>query len=212
MSSRSRALALFAVPLAFSFALTSCQDGNDPAATTSPSESPAAASPTASPSPTKSQPPKPVPASAEGPAKNIPVPEMPDAAKQNSKNGAISFAEHYFDVVNYSFATTTTDELKKLTSRSCKLCGERLIDPIDSAQRNGAWQVGGQHDYQLIDLLQPTKNRAVAIFDYSVDSQEVYAAPNEVVRKWRAAKNRAVSFELEFNDGWKVKSLVTPKG
>ena len=211
MSRRSRALALFAVPLAFSFALTSCQDGNDPAATTSPSESPAAASPTASPSPTKSQPPKPVPASAEGPAKNIPVPEMPDAAKQNSKNGAISFAEHYFDVVNYSIATTTTDELKKLTSRQCKLCAEQLIDPIDAAVDIKAWQVGGEYDYDFVDLLEPVDNKAVAIFNFDAAAQKLYREPHKVLKTWERVNHQVVSFELKFTKDWEVTKIVIPK-
>ncbi len=181
MSSRSRALALFAVPLAFSFALTSCQDGNDPAATTSPSESPAAASPTASPSPTKSQPPKPVPASAEGPAKNIPVPEMPPAAAANDDVGAARFLEHYFELMNYTLETYDTKPIERITSRSCLPCGQGFIDPIRFNKQEGNWQVGGKNHVRVTGVNLKETDEALVSFTLEVDAQKIYSAPNKVL-------------------------------
>ncbi|MCW4464525.1 DUF6318 family protein [Glutamicibacter sp. MNS18] len=207
MSHRLRKLRLLTLPAVAGLALASCQQA-DPAP--EPSVTATAASPSPeTPTPTSSPEPTPKPATAEGPAENIPVPEMPELAKENSKNGAMSFAEHYFDIINYSTATTTSGEMKKLTSRECELCGERFIDPLDTAILNDAWQVGGEYEFRLIDLLQPSENRAVAIFEYSSEPQAIYLDANDPVVEWEAVNNRVVSFELEFDDGWEVVGLVT---
>lgn len=200
---------LLVIPLITAFVLTSCQP-SEPSEDPPPSAT-AETTQAVTPSPTVSATPTPKPATAEGPAENIPVPDMPESARENSKNGAISFAEHYFDIINYSTATTTSDELKKLTSRECQLCGERFIDPLDTAVLNSAWQVGGEYSYRLIDLLEPTANRAIAIFNFSSAPQAIYMEPNDSVVEWDAVNDGIVSFEMEFDGSWEVVGLVTPK-
>lgn len=211
MSHRLRKLRLLTLPVIACLLFSACQSAEpapepDPSATTDlPSPTPESPSPTASPDPT------PKPATAEGPAENIPIPEMPELARENSKAGAMSFAEHYFDIINYSTATTTTAEMKKLTSRQCELCATRFIDPLDAADRNNAWQVGGLYDYDLIDLIESAPDSVIAIFNYSVEPQQVYLSPGEVVREWREQKDQIVSFQLVFDGSWKVNQLVTPE-
>jgi len=136
---------------------------------------------------------------------------MPSEAKEKDREGASSFANHYLEVINYSVATTTTDQLKELTSRQCELCAQRLIDPIDAANLNGAWQVGGQYEYELIDLIESSSNRAVAVFNTSVEEQKVYSEPHKLVREWRGAKDRVLSLEIHFDKSWKVTKLATPE-
>lgn len=205
MSSRSRALALFAVPLAFSFALTSCQDGNDPAATTSPSESPAAASPTASPSPTKSQPAKPVPASAEGPAKNIPVPEMPEEAESIDEHGATAFLVFYFELMNHALETYDSTPLEKVTYKSCRACYEGFIFPLEANAELGHWQVGGKYNVAITASNLNKHGEATLRFNYGVSAQTMYEAPNKPLESIPAApqRNEGVAV-LKEDSGWKL--------
>ncbi len=212
MSSRSRALALFAVPLAFSFALTSCQDGNDPAATTPPSESPATSSPTASPSPTKSQPPKPVPASAEGPAKNIPVPDKPEKAHNRSDEGAAAFTAYYFDIVNYALESYKADTLAEISSRSCYLCGDFLIDPIRRNASRGNWQVGGKYKVRDFVAHKTGKSDYTVSFIITRERKQMYASTGELVEDSPAISNPiAGAAKLKYGEQWVVESLVFEK-
>ncbi len=42
------------------------------------------------------------PATPEGPAENVPIPEMPAAAKENTPQGREAFIKYYFDLMNYT--------------------------------------------------------------------------------------------------------------
>src|SRR5437899_770958 len=65
----------------------------------------AAPSVTASPSPPPSVDSRPTPASSKGPARNVPKPELPEAAKQNTKEGFAAFTQYWFDTIAYSLET-----------------------------------------------------------------------------------------------------------
>src|SRR6478609_8135975 len=86
--------------------------GSPPAASQSPS---GPATPSASPTPTAAY----KPADASGKAQNVPVPELPEAAKAETKEGAMAFASHWFSLLSYGYETGELAPLEAATSPSC---------------------------------------------------------------------------------------------
>ena len=85
--------------------------GTTPGATAAPvTSSPTATAtptPTAAPTPTASY----KPADASGRAQNVPVPVLPEAAKAETKAGAIAFAKHWFSLLNFAYETGDSSAL-----------------------------------------------------------------------------------------------------
>jgi hypothetical protein len=72
--------------------------------------------PTADPSPTPSTP-------VTSPVSTTPTPPaMPDAAKANTKAGAIAFVRHYIELINYAQATGDVDSFTEVDSPECRSC------------------------------------------------------------------------------------------
>lgn len=97
---------------------------------------------------TKASPPLPVeavykPASADGPAQNVPVPVLPDAAKEFSKEGLIAFAEYWYETLGYAFETGDPEPMMEITATGCPTC-EAMKQAVESWHEEGRWIVGGQ--------------------------------------------------------------------
>src|SRR3954466_15344157 len=73
---------------------------------------------TATPSPTATY----KPASADGPAENVPVPKMPEAAKEKSKEGLKAFAEYWLATMSYAYETGDLELMKSISGPSCTAC------------------------------------------------------------------------------------------
>ena len=144
------------------------------------------------------------PATEDSPAKNVPVPDLPSAAEQGTKDGAAAFAKHYFKVINYTVESNDTKPLKKLTSRECQVCGETLIDPADRSARNGTWRVGGLHHADIMDSYMSDKDKAVVTLTFSAEAGYMYNESRDKPEKFDATKSTVVSMGLEYDKGWKV--------
>ncbi|MBL0704537.1 DUF6318 family protein [Sinomonas cellulolyticus] len=133
MANRRRTLrsALSTLALAGTLGLTACGAGTSgPEAQGTPS---AAASGTASPAPDA----RPTPASSTGPARNLPKPELPAAAKENTEAGFKAFTQYWFDTATYSLETGDSGPLEAISDSGCKVCNGYLAD-----SRAGGWTVG----------------------------------------------------------------------
>jgi hypothetical protein len=62
------------------------------------------------------------PATETSPAKNVPVPEYPQAAKANTEAGQKAFIKYWFQVFNYTTATGDGEPMKAVASKDCKFC------------------------------------------------------------------------------------------
>src|SRR6476661_2085221 len=89
--------------------------GSPPAASQSPS---GPATPSATPTPTASY----KPADATGRAQNVPVPELPEAAKAETKEGAMAFASYWFSLLSYGYESGELKILETVTSSACEAC------------------------------------------------------------------------------------------
>lgn len=136
-STRTRAAALVAVML---MSVTACTGGGaapsaPPSATQSPTPSP---TPSATPSPAASY----KPADASGRAQNVPMPVLPEAAKAETKEGAIAFAKHWYVLLNYAYQTGDLKPLDEVTATSCRLCS-KVRPGILEWNSEGRWIAGG---------------------------------------------------------------------
>lgn len=135
MANRRRALrsALSTLALAGTLGLTACGAGTSgPEAQGTPS---AGASGTPAPDA------RPTPASSTGPARNLPKPELPAAAKENTEAGFKAFTQYWFDTVTYALETGDTGPLKAVSKADCKICNGYLRRADQVATGNG-WNIG----------------------------------------------------------------------
>nr|WP_281405743.1 DUF6318 family protein [Arthrobacter yangruifuii] len=112
-----------------------------------PAESPTgvSSSPTATPTPTPTPTPSATykPASAEGPAENVPLPVMPAEAKVQSKEGLEAFARYWYDLINYGFETGDVEPVRAISGPECAVCKNfyRIVGP---GYKNSDWIKGGE--------------------------------------------------------------------
>ncbi|NVM97233.1 DUF6318 family protein [Arthrobacter sp. SDTb3-6] len=110
--------------------------------------SPASASATGAAPPTTAAPttpPIPVykPATANGPAQNVPVPVLPAKAKEFSKAGLEAFATYWYSTLGYVYETGDSKPMMAITGNSCSTC-ERTNGPVGDWYRSGGWITGGR--------------------------------------------------------------------
>ncbi|MGP4980355.1 DUF6318 family protein [Glutamicibacter arilaitensis] len=191
---------------AATLALSGCNAGNAETPMQHPSKetpaSPTKASPSPTPTPSNTNEYK--PASAAGPAENVPVPKMPAEAQENTEKGATAFAEHYFELINYAVQSNDAEALKKVTSRECEVCGRSLIDPAGRAQLSGKWQVGGEHSYEVLDSYKSSKDKAIVSVRFEVAAAEFYIKPNELESSKKKRPLKVAALGMEYDSGWKV--------
>src|SRR6478735_368685 len=122
---------------------TACTSGQASPGATPSSGSPAtssSASPTPTPTPTLTASYK--PADASGRAQNVPIPVLPEAAKAETKEGAIAFAKHWFSLLSYAYETGDLEPLNLVTLNSCESCAKAKA-VITAWNTDGKWLIGG---------------------------------------------------------------------
>lgn len=130
-------------------AISGCDGGDAGAQTPSVSGSAEETSSTPTPTPT---PTAYVPASEKAPAQNVPVPVMPEAAKQQTKEGWEAFARYFIEELNYMVETNDPSRVKKLSVGDCDFCRvETKYATVLS--ENGQWNINGKYSIGKIDAL-----------------------------------------------------------
>jgi len=163
---------------------------------------------THSPSPSKSPVVKSYqPASAKGPAKNVPVPKIPRTAQKNTEDGATAFAEYYLELINYVVETNDAEPIKPVTTRQCEYCGSALIDAAELGKKLGVWQVGGKHHGKVMDTYKPTKDRAAVTVKYWISASTVYRTPNKIDSELEKTEQQEMILDLVYDGRWKVDAI-----
>ncbi|QTG82802.1 DUF6318 family protein [Arthrobacter crystallopoietes] len=131
--------------------LTACGGDaeGEPGSSASPATS-AVASEAATPTPTPSATPEYKPASADGPAENVPLPDMPSEAKLKSQQGLEAFIPYWFETLSYAYETGDLAPLQKSTGPDCLICGE-FTKSVVEGNANNRWIVGGRLDVVEIE-------------------------------------------------------------
>lgn len=81
------------------------------------------------------------PASAEGPAENVPLPVMPELAKQESKEGLEAFAEYWYALINYGYETGDAKPVRDISGPECSVC-DGFYKTVDSGFKGEDWMAG----------------------------------------------------------------------
>ncbi|WP_416418789.1 DUF6318 family protein [Paenarthrobacter aromaticivorans] len=195
--------------------LTGCQ-GAQPGG--SPSESSTTASPTSavlSPGPSATESsgsavPAAVykPADAKGKAQNVPVPVMPELAKENSKAGLEAFIRYWFQLLSYAYETGDVQKAKTLADDGCVLCVD-LLTGVATNYTDGRWLVGGRYETPVIEVLWQESSSLQSAKVQLLQQEIVYMNPDgSSGREPTAAINDAAAFFGIFRNGvWSATDL-----
>ncbi|WP_268234986.1 DUF6318 family protein [Arthrobacter sp. BL-252-APC-1A] len=129
-------------------ALSACSGAEDPDADAAQSPS-GSVSPSTSPSPTPTPSATYKPASADGPAENVPLPVMPEEAKVESKEGLIAFARYWYELVNYGYETGDVEPVRAVSGPDCTDCN-RYFDVVQRGYRDEDWMAGAMIDFRSV--------------------------------------------------------------
>nr|WP_269437858.1 DUF6318 family protein [Arthrobacter sp. zg-Y919] len=171
-----------------------------------------ASTPTPTPSPTPSATYK--PASAEGPAENVPLPVMPEEAKVQSKEGLEAFAKYWYDLINYGFETGDAEPIRAISGSDCAVC-KNFYQMLGSGYKDQDWIRGGHVEVRGVHsdyVLTPEGRYQVLI--QNVQEPLDYFGPG-VLYGTRGGYSVPVvqMIEARYNpSGWYAESVVTIKG
>jgi len=101
-------------------------------------------------------------ASKPTPTSTATLPAMPDQAKEDSKEGAAAFVDHWIQVLNYSMATGDVRELSRLSHDDCAGCRE-YIDAIRTMYQSGGYRNGGDWDIDSVRVAEADRSRLVMV-------------------------------------------------
>ena len=105
------------------------------------------------------------PATAEGPAENVPLPVMPELAKQESKEGLEAFAEYWYALANYGYETGDPEPLRAITGPDCSVC-DVFYTTLESGFKGQDWMAGSSvtvRDVHSDFVLTPDGNYQVLV-------------------------------------------------
>ncbi|MGK7223670.1 DUF6318 family protein [Kocuria flava] len=144
-----------------------------------------------------------MPASLEGPARNVPEPVMPALAKEESLEGAQAFLDYWSDAKWYAYQTGNTDMARDIISDHCDVCMEEL-EEIENLYNSDGWAIGGRESIDIKDDVIVGSTDGV----YKPVVTSVYEGiklvhRGKVVLDERRVENPADSFlvYIDFNDG-----------
>jgi hypothetical protein len=136
---RPFAAALISISL---MSVTACSGGEKPPPGPSSSASqspPVESTPSASPTPSAIY----KPADASGKEQNVPIPELPEAAKAKTKEGLEAFARYWYSTLSYAYETGDIEPLDLVSTPTCTSCG-RVKEVVQGWHSEGRWLAGGK--------------------------------------------------------------------
>ncbi|MDN6149456.1 MAG: DUF6318 family protein [Yaniella sp.] len=81
-----------------------------------------------------------VPASADGPAQNVPEPKLPAVATENTEEGAEATLKYFWEAESLASLTGNTRPLELVSSGDCEFCMES-VEGWGQSYDEGAWAV-----------------------------------------------------------------------
>jgi hypothetical protein len=81
------------------------------------------------------------PATETSPAKNVPVPKYPEAAKAKTKAGQKAFIEYWFKTYNYAFETGDTKPLQAVSGKDCEFCDQVVSKSKEIVLSSKTWRI-----------------------------------------------------------------------
>lgn len=204
-SARSRVrLGVLACATAAMLLLTGCQGSGTPTntgSTTPPPTETATATPTPAPSAVYK------PADANGRAENVPVPEMPALAKENTKEGLEAFVKYYYAVKNYANETGDVTTLATLNGPDCAACSS-LLEATSQSYIEGRWMAGGKLEVPVIEVHWNPNNTVQTVKQQVIQGDiTYYNSDGSEGRAPDIATNSAFVIVASFDASWTVADL-----
>ncbi|MGO4147681.1 DUF6318 family protein [Paenarthrobacter sp. YAF11_1] len=201
-----------AMAVGLALLLSSCQGGTAPSG--SPSEpSSTTASPTSrasvpGASATPGSPPTSAvykPADAKGKAQNVPVPVMPELAKENSKAGLEAFIGYWYATYSYATETGELTDWMASTDTTTKSAGT-YKKAVELNYINGRWVVGGRISTPVIEVLwKEGADHQSARVQVLQERIQYIDADGSSGQEMTPAHNTAEAVMLSYRDGkWQV--------
>lgn len=130
-------------------------------------------------------------------------PALPSEATTPDAAGAAAFVRHWFDLVNYAYATGDTGPLVSASDTRCETCSS-FIDSIESQYSSGGSFTGGA--ISVLDAVAPEPDPHAPSLVTSLYSQEAIAAVSsegEVTAETPAEPSTTIAFYVARNaDAW----------
>ncbi|WP_404593363.1 DUF6318 family protein [Paenarthrobacter histidinolovorans] len=140
------------------------------------------------------------PADASGKAQNVPVPVMPELARENSKAGLEAFIGYWYATMSYAYETGETKHLLPLSSPTCALCAS-LKKGIEAGWQEGRWIKGGTIRSAAIETdFNLTASTQVAAVQVIQESIELRMPGGSLYQEPAAATNSASRASLRFDE------------
>ncbi|MEA5454561.1 DUF6318 family protein [Sinomonas sp. JGH33] len=153
---------------------------------------------------------RPTPASSRGPARNVPRPVLPEAAKQNTKEGFEAFTQYWFDTVTYGLENNDPNVIKNVSRSDCKVCNAYFSDALDSATGGGwyegpRWRVTGF----LSDMSRDPLKQALGQFLLEESASSRFDAQGSILKSRKGGNdNRLKEIYAIYEDGrWLASQL-----
>ena len=169
--------------------------------------SPASSGPIQTPTPTPTY----KPASADGPAENVPLPVMPEAAKVKSKDGLLAFARYWYELVNYGYETGDVSPVQAVTSPN--VAGAvSFYEVVSQGYADSDW-MGGAHvsvrglESEYVETVEFRYQAVAEIFQDPFQFYEPYGSSTvmhpDMNPGWQL-------LEASYTSGaWKLENIVT---
>jgi hypothetical protein len=161
--------------------------------------------PKADPSPTPSTP-------VTTPVSTTPAPPvLPEAAKANTKAGAVAFVRYYVAVQNYASNNGDTDDLRSAAAPTCESC-TTIADLIDKVYRSGGHIEGKGWTVLTASpagIAEGQTNLVYVDVALRIDAQAIFASPSASPSRYTGNPRRLMTFGLSHAEaGWQVSRIV----
>ena len=82
-----------------------------------------------------------VPASEDGPAQNVPKPQMPEEMKEETEDGAKAAVQYWWDTMTYLQRTGDAEPMKAISAETCTFCNS-FAGAMSTIYSEGGWHEG----------------------------------------------------------------------
>lgn len=129
---------------------------------------------------------------------------MPPEALAADADGAAAFIRHYFDLMNYAYATGDLAPVQAIREPGCEAC-RGMEEIIKEGYAPGQHIEGGQNS--VVDVAVPPEDPAAgmgAVVVLDVTAGRVVGPGAEVVRDIEAEEDLVIRFLVRHDDAWTV--------
>src|SRR5699024_6223887 len=154
-----------------------------------------------------------IPASAEGPAQNVPEPNLPAVATENTEEGAKATLEYFWEAEAYASLTGETDAMSLIATEECDFCMESINDWKQSYDK-GSWAaLNGDIETEISDSqtdIDENSNKQIAhiFFQLQEPATDFYSEEGEPIDSSFESPVTSDWFALLFFDAtaqrWKI--------